>query len=265
MGGILNGMAAHGGIVPYGSTFFIFSDYLRPALRLAALSRLPVKYVFTHDSVAVGEDGPTHQPIEQLASLRAMPNLTVIRPADANETAVAWQLAMTINDGPVALVCSRQNLPVLDRAAYAPAAGLEQGAYILADPPGQAFPEVLLLASGAEVHTALSAQQELGSQGIPARVVSMPSWELFAAQPQSYRDHVLPPRVTARLAVEAAASFGWERWTGLEGTVIGIDRFGASAPGAVTLEQLGITPAAVVAAARRLLGQARTAGERIES
>lgn len=255
MGGILNGMAAHGGIAPYGSTFFIFSDYLRPSLRLAALSRLPVKYVFTHDSVAVGEDGPTHQPIEQLASLRAMPNLVVLRPADANETAVSWRVAMTRQDGPVVLVFSRQNLPVLDQERFGAAAGVRQGAYILADPPGQAFPQVLLLASGAEVHTALAAQRMLLDQGIPGRVVSMPSWELFASQPQAYRDHVLPPRVAARVAVEAAASFGWERWTGRAGAVVGIDRFGASAPGEVNLEQFGITPEAVAAAAQRLLGQ----------
>jgi transketolase len=255
MGGILNGLAAHGGIVPFGSTFFIFSDYLRPALRLAALSRLAVKYVFTHDSVALGEDGPTHQPIEQLASLRAMPNLTVIRPADANETAEAWKVAMTIQDGPVALVLSRQNLPVLDRELFGPAAGLTQGAYILADPPGQATPELILVASGSEVHTALAAREELAGAGIPVRVVSMPSWELFAAQPRDYRDHVLPPRIGARIAVEAAASFGWERHVGREGVIIGIDRFGASAPGEVNLEKFDITPAAIVAAARKLLGR----------
>ena len=256
MGGILNGMAAHGGVIPFGATFFIFSDYLRPALRLAALSRLAVKYVFTHDSVALGEDGPTHQPIEHLASLRAMPNLTVIRPADANETAVAWQVAMTIREGPVALVFSRQNLPVLDRERLAPAAGLKQGAYILADPPGQATPELILIASGAEVHVALAAQAELTGQGIPARVVSMPSWELFAAQPQAYRDHVLPPRIGARISIEAAATFGWERYVGRDGVAIGIDRFGASAPGEVNLEKFGITSAAVVAAARKRLGRA---------
>ena len=255
MAGILNGLAAHGGIIPYGSTFFIFSDYLRPALRLAALSRLAVKYVFTHDSVAVGEDGPTHQPIEQLASLRAIPNLTIIRPADAGETAAAWRVAMTIQDGPVALIFSRQNLPVLDRERFGPAAGLEQGAYILADPPGQATPALILIASGSEVHTALAAREELIAQNIAVRVVSMPSWELFAAQPQDYRDHVLPPQIGARISIEAAATFGWERYVGREGVAIGIDRFGASAPGEVNLEKFGITSGAIVAAARKLLGR----------
>ncbi|AMV72869.1 transketolase [Desulfuromonas carbonis] len=253
MGGILNGMAAHGGIRPFGATFFIFSDYLRPSLRLAALSRLPVKYVFTHDSVALGEDGPTHQPIEQLASLRAMPNLTVIRPADGNEVAEAWRVAMRIDDGPVALVFSRQDLPILDRGQVAPASGLARGGYVLLDPPGPEAADLILIASGSEVHTALAARERLTEEGWRVRVVSLPSWELFAAQPQDYRDQVLPPQVSARIAIEAAASFGWERYVGPGGQVIGIDRFGASAPGAVNLEKLGISAAAIVAAARSLL------------
>jgi len=253
MGGILNGLAAHGGIRPFGATFFIFSDYLRPSLRLAALSRLPVKYVFTHDSVALGEDGPTHQPIEQLASLRAMPNLTVIRPADANETAEAWRVAMRIQDGPVALVFSRQDLPVLDRRRLEPASGLARGAYVLVDPPGLAQPAVILIASGSEVHTALAAREQLEAADIRVRLVSMPSWELFAAQPQDYRDRVLPPNIRARIAVEAAASFGWERYVGEGGLIIGIDHFGASSPGEVNLKQFGFTAETLVAAARKLL------------
>nr|WP_264082183.1 transketolase [Desulfuromonas versatilis] len=253
MGGILNGMAAHGGIIPFGSTFLIFSDYLRPALRLAALSRLAVKYVFTHDSTAVGEDGPTHQPIEQLASFRAMPNLTVIRPADANEVAEAWKVAMQIDDGPVLLVMSRQNLPVLDRSQLAPAVGLRRGGYVLADPP-QGSPELILIATGSEVHPALAAWRQLIAEGRRVRLVGMPSCELFDKQSREYRDRVLPPQVTARLAVEAGASLGWYRYVGLQGEVVGLDRFGASAPGEVTLAQFGFTAENILRRALGMLG-----------
>jgi transketolase len=252
MGGILNGMAAHGGIIPFGSTFLIFSDYLRPAIRLAALSRLAVKYVFTHDSVALGEDGPTHQPIEQLAGFRAMPNLTVIRPADANEVAEAWKVAMQISDGPVMLVMSRQNLPVLDREKFATAVGLTHGAYILADSP-RGRPELILIATGSEVHPALEAWRQLTDQGRRVRLVSMPSWELFEKQPEDYRNTVFPPEITARLAIEAAATLGWHRYVGSQGTIIGIDRFGASAPGEVNLEKFGFTAENIIRQARKLL------------
>ncbi len=253
MGGILNGLAAHGAIIPFGATFLIFSDYLKPALRLAALSRLAVKYVFTHDSIAVGEDGPTHEPIEQLAGFRAIPNLTTLRPADANETAEAWKAAMKMNDGPVLLVLSRQNLPVIDRRQFAPAAGLSHGGYILAD-PSQGPPELILIATGAEVHPALAAWRELTGEGRRVRLVSMPSWELFEAQTLAYRQEVLPPGITARIAVEAAATLGWHKYVGAEGIVIGIDRFGASAPGEVNLEKFGFSAAHIIGKAKELLG-----------
>jgi transketolase len=252
MGGVLNGMAAHGGLYPFGSTFLIFSDYMRPAIRLAALSRLHVVYVFTHDSVALGEDGPTHQPIEQLASLRAMPNLTLIRPADANEAAEAWKAALSQTGGPVALVMTRQNLPVIDRRKYAPAEGVQRGAYVLADPP-EGGPEIILLATGSELHPALEAYEILTADGIRTRVVSFPSWELFDEQPEEYRLGVLPPEVPARVSIEAAASTGWHRYVGTRGIVIGIDRFGSSAPGNVNLEKFGFTAGAIVEAARRLV------------
>jgi transketolase len=258
MGAALVGMAAHGGLRPYGATFLVFSDYMRPSVRLAALSHLDVLYVWTHDSVALGEDGPTHQPIEHLASLRAIPNLVVLRPADATETVEAWRAALRRTGGPTAIVCSRQKLPVLDRAALAPAAGVARGAYVLADAPsGAGDPEVILIATGSEVSLALDAHQRLVRDGIRSRVVSMPSWELFEAQPKAYRDQVLPPGVRARVSVEAAASFGWDRWTGAEGTIIGIDRFGASAPGGTVLKELGFTADHVVAAAKGVLERAR--------
>ena len=252
MGAILNGIAAHGGLIPFGSTFFVFSDYLRPALRLAALSHLGVTYVFTHDSVMLGEDGPTHQPIEQLASLRAMPNLIVLRPADANEVTAAWRVALTRREQPVALVFTRQKLPVLDREQYASADGVERGAYVLADCDG-ATPELILLASGSEVHIALEAYAKLRDAGRKVRVVSFPSWELFELQPDAYRNAVLSPNVTARLAIEAGATLGWERYVGNRGRVIGIDRFGASAPGEVNQERFGFTAENVVRVAKELL------------
>jgi transketolase len=252
MGSMLTGMARHGGVLPYGGTFLIFSDYMRPAIRLAALSHARVTYVFTHDSVGLGEDGPTHQPVEHLAALRALPNLVVVRPADANETVSAWKVALERRDGPVALILSRQNLPVLDRGRYAPAAGLERGAYVLAEAtPGSGAIETILVASGSEVHVALAARETLETEGLGVRVVSMPSWELFEEQDAAYREEVLPIDVPLRVAVEAAASFGWERWVGDRGSVVGIDRFGASAPGAVALANLGITSENVVEAVRR--------------
>ncbi len=253
MGSILNGMALHGGTIVYGGTFLVFSDYMRPPIRLAALSHLPVIFVFTHDSIGLGEDGPTHQPVEHLASLRAIPGLTVIRPADATETAEAWRWAVP-HKGPVLLALSRQNLPVLDRESLPPADGLRRGAYVLAD-PADGRPDILLLATGSEVHLALEAHSRLAAEGIKARVVSMPSWELFEAQPQSYRDEVLPPDVAARLAIEAASPLGWHRYVGLAGDVVGLERFGASAPAATLMEKLGFIPEAVVRRARELLAK----------
>jgi transketolase len=253
MGSILNGMTLHGGIIAYGATFLVFSDYMRPPIRLASLMHLPVIFVFTHDSIGLGEDGPTHQPIEQLASLRAIPGLVVIRPADATETAEAWRRAVA-HQGPVALALSRQKLPVLDRQALGPADGLHKGAYVLVD-AADGEPDVLLLATGSEVHVALEARSRLAEEGIGARVVSMPSWELFEAQPQSYRDEVLPPEVKARLAVEAGSPLGWHRYVGIEGDVVGLDRFGASAPAKVLMEKLGFTPEAVARRARELLAR----------
>jgi transketolase len=252
MGGILNGLALHGGVFPYGGTFLVFSDYMRPAIRLAALSHAHVVYVFTHDSVGLGEDGPTHQPIEHLAALRVIPGLVVIRPADANETAVAWKVALEHKHVPVALVLTRQNLPVFERDHRGDAKDLERGAYIFSD-PHDSLMDVLLMASGSELAVAMAARDILAVQGITSRVVSFPSWELFEQQGQAWRDHVLPPRVTARVAVEAAASFGWERYVGQEGRVIGIDRFGASAPGDRVMAELGITPQNVAAQARGLV------------
>jgi transketolase len=252
MGSILNGMALHGGVIPYGGTFLIFSDYMRPAIRLAALSHIHVIYVFTHDSIGLGEDGPTHEPIEHLASLRAMPNLTVIRPADANETAVAWRVALEHRGGPVALALTRQKLPVLDRTILASADLLRRGAYVLAD-AGDGQPDIILIATGSEVQLALEARQRLAARGIGARVLSMPSWELFEQQPDSYRDEVLPPSVTARLAIEAASPHGWHRYVGHMGAVIGMTRYGASAPYQVLMEQFGFTADNVTSRALSLL------------
>ncbi len=254
MGAIVNGLAAHGGFLPYGSTFLIFSDYMRPAIRLAALMKLHVVHVFTHDSVALGEDGPTHQPIEQLAGLRAIPNATVIRPADANETAVAWKVVVASKDHPVLLALSRQNLPVLDRARYASAEGLRKGAYVLSDAQ-DGKPALILIASGSEVSLILAAADKLQAEGIKVRCVSMPSWELFDAQPRAYQDDVLPPGITARLAVEMAATHGWKRYVGDRGDVLGIDHFGASAPADKLLEEFGFTADNVVKRAKALLGK----------
>ncbi|MEP6899985.1 MAG: transketolase [Rhodanobacter sp.] len=254
MGAIVNGLAAHGGFLPYGSTFLIFSDYMRPAIRLAALMKLHVVHVFTHDSVALGEDGPTHQPIEALASLRAIPNLTVIRPADANETAVAWKVVVASKDHPVLLALSRQNLPVLDRTRYASAEGLRKGAYVLSDAEA-GKPELILIATGSEVSLIVEAANKLRDDGVAVRCVSMPSWELFDAQSRAYQDDVLPPGITARLAVEMAATQGWKRYVGDRGDVLGIDHFGASAPADKLLEEFGFTVDNVVKRARALLTQ----------
>jgi transketolase len=252
MGAIVNGLAAHGGFIPYGSTFLIFSDYMRPPIRLAALMGLHVVFVFTHDSIAVGEDGPTHQPVEQLANLRAIPGLIVIRPADANETAVAWRIAVETRDRPVVLVLSRQHLPTLDRSRHAPAAGLRCGAYVLLDTP-DAKPELILIASGSEVSLILAAAERLQAQGTAVRCVSMPSWALFDALPQTQRDAVLPPAVRARLAVETGVAQGWYRYVGAGGDVLSVERFGASAPGEVVLREYGFSVDNVCARARMLL------------
>ncbi|MDI7258917.1 MAG: transketolase [Thermodesulfobacteriota bacterium] len=252
MGSILNGMSLHGGLFPFGSTFLIFSDYMRPAIRLAALMKLHVIYIFTHDSIALGEDGPTHQPVEQLASLRAIPGLIVIRPADANETAEAWRMAIEHRKGPVAIILTRQNVPVIDRSKLNPATGLRRGAYVLADsPPGK--PEVILIATGSEVHLTLEVYEKLRTEGIAARLISMPSWELFEQQPETYRMEVLPPEVTKRISIEAGATQGWHRYVGLEGEAMGIDQFGVSAPGGILLNHFGFTSENIIARIRALL------------
>ena len=254
MGAIVNGACAHGGIVkPYGSTFLMFSDYMRGSVRLSALMELPVVWVWTHDSVGLGEDGPTHQPVEHIASLRAIPHLWVIRPADANETTVAWRVALERDDGPVALLLSRQNIPVLDREEVAAAEGLERGGYVLWDSSATPTPELILISTGAEVPTTLHAAQALAEDGVAVRVVSMPCMELFEAQSQEYREEVLPRATQARLAVEPAATMSWWKWVGSDGDVLGLDRFGASAPGTTVLEQFGFTDQNIVARARALL------------
>lgn len=250
MAAAVNGMALHGGVIPYGASFFVFTDYCRPSLRLAALMQCHSIFVFTHDSLGVGEDGPTHQPVEQLASLRAMPGMTLIRPADANETAAAWQIALE-RESPTCLVLTRQKLPILDPRLYASGQGVAKGAYLLNE--GGGSPQLILMASGSEVQLALEAAKELTSKGLKVRVVSMPSWELFQEQDQAYRDSVLPPEVKARLAIEAGATIGWKRWVGDNGDVIGVDRFGASAPGGKVLSEYGFNKDNVVAKASALV------------
>jgi transketolase len=250
MGGILNGMALHGGVIPFGGTFLVFSDYMRPAIRLAAMMGLPVVYVFTHDSIGLGEDGPTHQPVEQLMSLRLIPGLTVFRPAEATETAVGWQVALKNSQGPTALSLTRQGLATFDRTRLAPARMAAFGAYTLSDVDD---PAAILMATGSEVHIALEAQSLLADKGIGARVVSMPSWELFEAQPIEYRESVFPPHIRTRVSMEAGVTLGWERYVGVEGTAIGIDRFGASAPYQEIYQNLGLTAEAMAAAAENLL------------
>jgi transketolase len=247
-----SGIVVHGGLRAYAASFFVFTDYARPAIRLAAMMELPVIYVMTHDSIAVGEDGPTHQPVEQLASLRAMPHLYVIRPGDANETAFAWRIALGRKKGPTVLVLSRQDLPIADRSRLAGAEGVLRGAYVLAREQG-VKPRAVLIASGSEVSLVLAAWARLSEEGIDARVVSMPSWELFREQPQSYRDEVLPPHIKARLAVEAGVPFGWSEWVGAEGDVIGMTDFGASAPYQISFQHFGFTIENVVARTKKLL------------
>ncbi|MEO8084246.1 MAG: transketolase C-terminal domain-containing protein, partial [Ardenticatenales bacterium] len=254
MTAILTGMAHHGGVIPYGATFLTFSDYMRPSIRLAALSKAHAIYVWTHDSLAVGEDGPTHQPVEHLASLRAMPNMIVLRPGDANETVEAWRFAMQHRGGPVGLVLTRQKLPILDRTSLAPAAGTARGAYVLVDAAGEGLPDLILIATGSEVSLALAAHHKLAADGIRGRVVSMPSWELFEAQPVEYRHEVLPPAVTARVSVEAASPFGWERYVGPGGAIIGVEGFGASAPGDEVMERYGFTVEHVVEVVKGVVG-----------
>jgi transketolase len=256
MGAALNGMALYGGLIPYGGTFLIFSDYMRPAVRIAALSHLRSIFVYTHDSVGLGEDGPTHQPIEQLAGLRAMPNLLVIRPGDANEVSQAWKLAISRRDGPTALALTRQAIPVFERSAANSAAGVARGAYVLAS-FGKAQPDIVLMASGSEVSLVLEAGRRLEEEGICSRVVSFPSWELFERQAEDYRESVLPGKVTARIAVEAGASQGWSRYVGPAGWVLGIDRFGASSPYKTIFEHLGFTVDNICENARRLVRESK--------
>lgn len=241
MGAALNGLSLHGGVRPYGATFFVFSDYVRPAVRLSALMNQPVIYVFTHDSIAVGEDGPTHEPVEHLPSLRVIPNLVVMRPADANETIQAYRYAIEHKDAPVAMILTRQKLPVLDGTAEKAREGVAKGAYVIADPANGEKPQVLLLATGSEVSLAVHAQKALAEKGIAARVVSMPSWEVFESQSQEYKDSVLLPDVKARVAMEMAQPLGWERYTGDQGSIIGINGFGASAPGDLLIKEYGFT------------------------
>jgi transketolase len=259
MSACLNGIAAHGGLRGFGSTFLVFSDYMKPAIRLAAIMRLPVIYIGTHDSIGVGEDGPTHQPIEHLAMLRAIPNLVVLRPADATETIEAWRSAMARTDGPTVLVLTRQKLPVLDRSALGAAQGVARGAYVLLDPPG-GHPQAILIATGSEVHVALAAAKLLQADRVRVRVVSMPSWELFARQPEAYRHEVLPPAVRVRLGIEAASPFGWERWVTDEGATLAMTGFGASAPGDRLFEEFQFTPGHAAAMVRQLLAQRNAPG-----
>ena len=263
MAAIAGGMVLHGGTIPYAATFLIFSDYMRPSIRLAALMGQRVVYIFTHDSIGLGQDGPTHQPIEHLLSLRAIPNLTVLRPADATETAEAWKAAMERRDGPTALILSRQNLPILDRSSLAPASGVQRGGYVLWESSDR--PDVILLGTGSEVHIALEAAKTLAAQGTRTRVVSLPSWELFDAQPVFYRDSVLPSDVSTRVSIEAATPMGWERYVGLSGFAIGIPHFGASAPADVLYEKFGLTAQHVVEEVRGILSKQSSAREALGS
>ena len=253
MGAAVNGLVYHGGFIPFGATFLVFADYMRPPIRLSAIAELRSIWVYTHDSIGVGEDGPTHQPVEQIASLRAIPKMTVIRPCDANETRCAWQIAVENHDGPTVLVLSRQHLPTLDRRQFAPAEELRRGAYVLNRDVLE--PELILIATGSEVSLIVGAESRLRAQGLKVRLVSMPSWELFERQSAEYREEVLPRAVKARLAVEAADSFGWERWVGIDGDVLSIDRFGASAPGGTVMKEYGFTAEHVVERALALLEQ----------
>jgi transketolase len=252
MAAAVNGLALHGGVIAYGSTFLVFSDYMRPSIRLSALQEIGSLWVFTHDGIGVGEDGPTHQPIEHYAALRAIPGLRFIRPCDANETAEAWRVAVASRQRPTVLALTRQNVPTLDRARFAPAAGLARGAYVLN--PDVTHPDVVLMATGSEVQLIVGAEAELAKRGVRARLVSMPCWELFEEQQASYRDAVLPPTVAARVAVETGRSLGWHRWVGTKGAVVGLDRFGASAPGPRVAAELGFTVPHVVEATLGVVG-----------
>ncbi len=254
MGGIANGMAYHGGAQPFVATFLCFSDYMRGSVRLAAMNKLPVRYVWTHDSIEVGEDGPTHQPVEHVMSLRTIPGLVVFRPADGGESVEAWRWAVQNRDRPVALILSRQGLPVIDRKRHPRARNLARGGYVLAEASGKA-PQAIIIATGSEVAPALEAREELENEGFGVRVVSLPSWELFADQDQAYRDAVMPPEIDARVSVEAGVTLGWERWIGLTGIAIGVDRFGASAPGPLVREKYGLVAKPIVDAVRKLAGR----------
>ena len=251
MGAIMNGLAHTPGLIPFGGTFMIFADYMRPPMRLAAMMGLQTVYVLTHDSIGLGEDGPTHQPIEQLPNLRAVPNLTVIRPCDANETVEAWKAAMANRQGPTALILTRQGLPTLDRGRYAAAEGLQRGGYVLARETGTL--QAILVASGSEISLALEARETLQKDGIGTRVVSLPCWELFEQQPQEYRDEVLPPACKRRVAVEAASPFGWERYVGTSGKTIGMQGYGASGPAGQLMAKFGFTVENVVKTVKSLL------------
>jgi transketolase len=254
MGSVMNGIVLTKPLIPFGGTFMVFYDYMRPPVRLAAMMGLGPIYVYTHDSIGLGEDGPTHQPIEHLLGLRSVPNLTLIRPADANETAVAWRVALENRHGPTALALTRQKLPVFDRTKYASAEGLARGAYVMSESPTGKI-DVILIATGSEVSVAVEAQDKLAAEGVSARVVSLPSWELFDKQPQEYRDEVLPPGVAARIAIEAGVTLGWSKYVGDKGDVVGLDRYGASAPVQVVMEKLGFTAANVVERVKKMIGK----------
>ena len=254
MGAIINGMAVHGGVIPYGGTFLVFSDYMRPAVRLSALSHYPSIWIYTHDSIGLGEDGPTHQPVEHVAALRTIPNLVVIRPADANEVTQAWKVAISRRYGPTVLVLTRQAIPTLDRSIYGPADGLCKGAYVLAD-MGDSKPDLILMASGSEVYLIIEAGIRLASEGVNVRMVSFPSWELFETQEETYRDKVFPPEIKARLSIEAGVSQGWERWVGDAGEIISIEKFGASAPYKIIFEKYGLTVDNIINRSRQILSK----------
>jgi transketolase len=254
MGSIAVGMSLHGGIIPYTATFLTFADYMRPPMRLAAMMGLRIVFVFTHDSIGLGEDGPTHQPVEQIMNLRQVPNMTVIRPADANETLEAWKIAVSNTSGPTILIFSRQNLPVLDRSVYSAASGTQKGGYILWESAPN--PELILIATGSEVSLTLKAAQKLAENGTKVRVVSLPSWEIFDRQPREYHESVLPSAVTARIAVEAGIKLGWEHYVGMQGKIIGMETFGASAPAAVLYEKFGFTVEKIIATVQELLHRA---------
>jgi transketolase len=258
MAAVVNGMSLSK-LRAFGATFFIFSDYAKPAMRLSALMELPTIFIFTHDALGDGEDGPTHQPVEQLASLRAIPGLVTLRPGDANEVVEAYRYLMQLRHKPAALVLSRQPLPTLDRTRYGAASGVSKGAYVLADAP-DANPEIILIATGSEISLAVKAHEKLLAEGILSRVVSMPSWDIFESQPQAYRDHVLPPDVTARIAIEQASTFGWERYVGSSGHVIGMKTFGGSAPLKELQNKFGFEPERLVSAARLVLGKKQPSG-----